>query len=222
MDFTWIPNLRPEPDQLIGNHTFRSPAVILQKNGRYIALIPDLDTLATFGHHHETAFNLNVAGEDLPRYSYGMIRCAVDDHVYYRHDSTMYLELPPGKYHYAYDLLTGTGADRFQALNRVTDYLWDRYAAEYRHFVLPQTVPFYRYATYAYTTLLYSGYAVRFTVNGRPAGGCRANPAHKNYFRRPDPIVWNQVWFNGQRSAYGLRYYAEKLDRPVWEPLRIE
>ena len=216
LDFTWVPNLRPEPDQRISNHTFRSPAIILKKEGVYAAIIPDLDTLSSCGRHHETALNLNIRDHPLPVHSYGIIRTEPLSHVYYRHDSSMVLTYEPGTYHYAYDLVVGEEEDRNEVLRRVNEYLWDRYAGEYFRSVLPQTVSFNQYAEYAYPTLLDSGYFVRFDIDGEPAGGFRANPAHTEYFRRPDPVVWNQVWFNGQRSAYGLRYYAEKLHRSGW------
>lgn len=45
LDFIWTPNLRPRPDDLIADHVFRSPAVMLQKDSIFVALIPDLSYL---------------------------------------------------------------------------------------------------------------------------------------------------------------------------------
>jgi len=45
IDFCWVPTLRPEDDMVIGDHVFRSPALVLQKGPYFAALVPDLDLL---------------------------------------------------------------------------------------------------------------------------------------------------------------------------------
>jgi hypothetical protein len=45
LDFIWTPNLRPQPNQVIADHVFRSPAIMLQKDSIFVALIPDLPYL---------------------------------------------------------------------------------------------------------------------------------------------------------------------------------
>jgi len=45
LDFIWTPNLRPQPNDLIADHVFRSPAIMLQKDSIFVALIPDLSHL---------------------------------------------------------------------------------------------------------------------------------------------------------------------------------
>jgi hypothetical protein len=45
LDFIWTPNLKPLPGDMIADHVFRSPALMLQKDSLFVALIPDLQHL---------------------------------------------------------------------------------------------------------------------------------------------------------------------------------
>ena len=45
-DFTWAPYLRPEPGDIIADHAFHAPALVLQEGPVAALLIPDLETLA--------------------------------------------------------------------------------------------------------------------------------------------------------------------------------
>jgi len=45
LDFIWTPNLRPQLNDVIADHVFRSPAIMLQKDSIFVALIPDLQYL---------------------------------------------------------------------------------------------------------------------------------------------------------------------------------
>lgn len=214
-DFIWVPNLRPGPDMVIGDHVFRSPAIILKNPGYWTAMIPDLDTLAVLKRQDLTCMNLDIKDYPQPVFSYGFKAYRPIPHTYYRHADSSQLTLKSGNYSYAYDLLTGGMQSRLQVLSTVTHYLWHKYAVRYTRSVLPQTIPFEKYASYSYATLDSIGQFVNFKINGTDAGAYKGIN-HGGYFRLPYPIIWNQDWFNVQRSAYGLRYYGELLHKPKW------
>ncbi|MDZ7360230.1 MAG: hypothetical protein ONB46_05820 [candidate division KSB1 bacterium] len=113
LDFTWTPHLRPQPGDLIADHVFRSPAVMLQKDSIFVALIPDLsyliknralplamdlqlpqllprDSLASLENDStRRAFsNFNGAGYSAPILSFGFWPWKTREHVYYQPDPT--------------------------------------------------------------------------------------------------------------------------------------
>jgi hypothetical protein len=101
-------------------------------------------------------------------------------------------------------------------LRTVSAFHWSHFATSYLASPLPQTVPFDRYADYAYPSLTTAPPFIAFDLDGSRAGGVIAEAAHADYFLRPDPIVWNQFWFNGQRAAYGLGVNGKTRGRSDW------
>ncbi len=215
IDFAWVPNLRPEPNLVIGEHTFRSPAVILESGGSWVALVPDLDSLPKLPRQRLAALDLNRKDFTLPRFGYGLKAHDPTFHVYYRHDPARVFTYNPGTITYAYDLLMGTGDTRAHLLNKVNGHLWNRYAKPLLEDVRPQVLPFTDYAKTSYATLDSIGQFVDFTIDGVPAGAYRAED-HGTYFILPRQIVWNQVWFNAQRSAYGLAHFGMEGHSPTY------
>ncbi len=45
LDFIFSPQLRPEPEQVIADHVFRSPALMLQKGSDFVALVPEVASI---------------------------------------------------------------------------------------------------------------------------------------------------------------------------------
>ena len=85
-DFAWVPNLRPEPNLVIGEHSFRSPAVILEKDQAWIAIVPDLDSLPKLPRQRLAALDLNRLDHEKPMFGFGLKAHDPTFHVYYRHD----------------------------------------------------------------------------------------------------------------------------------------
>jgi hypothetical protein len=210
IDFAWVPNLRPDENLVIGEHSFRSPAVVLESGGSWVALVPDLDSLPKLPRQRLAAIDLNRKDFHLPRFGYGLKAHDPTFHVYYRHDPARVFTYEPGTITYAYDMLMGTGDNRAYVLNKVNGHLWNRYAKPLLGDVRPQVLPFADYARTSYATLDSIQQFVNFTIDGIAAGAYKAEN-HGNYFMVPRQIVWNQVWFNAQRSAYGLAYYGNQL-----------
>jgi len=206
-DFSWVPNLRPEPNLVIGEHSFRSPAVILEKQSAWIAIIPDLDSLPNLPRQRFAALDLNRLDHEKPMFGFGLKAHDPTFHVYYRHDPARVFTYAPGVMSYSYDMLIGTDETRHKMLARVNDQLWNRYAEPLRPDVRPQTLPFEEYARRSYATLDSIRQFETFQLGRYPAGAYRAEN-HGTYFILPRNIVWNQAWFNAQRTAYGLAYFG--------------
>jgi len=208
IDFAWVPNLRPEPNLVIGEHTFRSPAVILESGGSWMSIIPDLDSLPKLPRQRLAALDMNRLDHEFPQFGYGLKAHDPTFHVYYRHDPARVFTYEPGKLTYAYDIQIGSGANRHDILQSVNSHLWKRYGSKHVSDVRPQVLPFEAYANVSYATLDSIEQFVTFDIDGVKAGAYRAQD-HGTYFILPKPLVWNQAWFNAQRSAYGQAFYGE-------------
>lgn len=216
LDYAWAPNLRPADDMVIGDHVFRAPAVIVLKDGVWAALLPDLDALKRLREARQTCLELDIAGRERAAFGYGLKRYEPIQHTYYRHAPSMLSTPPAGPISFAYELLLAAGSDRAEALRTVTAYQWRRYAPSYLEKALPQTIPFRDYADYTYPTVQQVGEYVEFKIENEVVGGFKALE-HGGYFRTPQPIVWNQAWFNGLRSAYGMWHFGARLGRKDWQ-----
>ncbi len=73
LDLAWLPNLHRQPDDVCGDHFFRSPAAIAVSEGLYAAIVPDLDVLANYSALPH-ALDLRVFGAkaEVPGLSYGL------------------------------------------------------------------------------------------------------------------------------------------------------
>jgi hypothetical protein len=129
LDFVWTPNLRPQPNDIIADHVFRSPALMLQKDSLFVALIPDLSYLARhramplaldfqlpqLNHADSTGRSTQAdsvmqrlaalgAGHAAPLLSFGFWPWKTRDHVYYQPDSARAPVLQNAEISYAYYL----------------------------------------------------------------------------------------------------------------------
>ncbi len=127
LDFIWTPNLRPLPNDIISDHVFRSPALMLQKDSIFVALIPDLQYLVkhramplamdfqlpqspppdSTADHDSTRRDISPVSDpahSAPLLSFGFWPWKTRDHVYYQPDSTQAPLLENTEISYAYYL----------------------------------------------------------------------------------------------------------------------
>ena len=215
IDFAWVPNLRPEPQLVIGEHTFRSPAIVLEHDQTWMAITPDLNRWSDLPRARLAALDLNRREHPLPRLGFGLKGHDPTFHVYYRHDPARVFTYPAGPVRYAYHLHLGYGNTRSEYLGKVNDFLWQRYASPHLNSSKPQMLPFADYAQRSYNTLDSLQQFVSIPYKGTQMGAYKAEN-HGNYFMLPRQLIWNQAWFNAQRSAYGLDYFGRLLGEPRW------
>jgi hypothetical protein len=161
-------NSGPARDQVIGDHAFHSPAVILQKGTLAIALIPRLDLinakkvlsadarsvqrvprgkfsvpLEPENNSMPTALDLTVRSglTDRPVLSYGVMDFIVSHHIRYQriNDATMIRHLAGRSLHFGYSLLVTARARPQRAYQEVSRQLWKRYGThEFSNATSPQ------------------------------------------------------------------------------------
>jgi hypothetical protein len=210
---TFAPGLRPKPDFVIGDHFFRSPAVIAERDGLWAAVVPSTESL-TKNRPIPTILELdaNNGVVDATILGYGFCDHGLAGHVSYRTDPSMTREVP-AELKLEYDLLVGTGP----ATESVATYLWERDGRAFFDRVLPQAMPFINYAKTCYAA------AFKEQVDGKQLGWfehkigdyeCAGVPAGWGYTR--GWVSW-QCWFNNLRSAYGIYAWGNRSFTPAYK-----
>jgi len=219
----WIPNLAPEPGSVIGDHAFRSPAIILANDRVALVVIPDLDDVAQgfqagwrtwLDYDHPTRAITLAAGA-----------YKVEGHVFYRSDVVRY-EGQPVKLR-LHILSSTRPEDLANPYGMAARWMWQRWGRPGHVAGLTQQAPIARYADYI-TRWAFSpegwGETVwqQFKIGDRECGAPafivdvaqhESVPMDKRKWREP-LSVWNQAWFSTQRSANGLYQYARQNNRP--------
>ncbi|MDR3692214.1 MAG: hypothetical protein P4L46_22725 [Fimbriimonas sp.] len=212
-DTTWTPGLRSRPEQVIGDHFFRSPAVLAQRGAIAAALMPDLDVLAG-NRPMPTIVDLNCSSGfcSQPLLGYGFCDYRVSAHVAFSHDASMARPVPP-------DLLLGfqlrldAEAKPFAGYQPVSELMWDKYGHGYLDKILPQAVPFEDYAKFCYPAAFEekdTGGWFEQTIDGNVCGGLPSGWGLGEGW-----VSW-QAWFCQIRSAWGLRWWGKRLGKTDW------
>jgi len=205
LDFVFTPTLRPEPDEVIADHVFRSPALIMQKGSVAAALVPDVRTIDGKNRPLRAGADLQVT--TYPFMSFGLLNWKrAKEHVFYVHRDTMVSRIGPGDLSYGYRLYVNAQADAREAYRDIVRFEWSEYGkGNFLDPAGPQSEPFAAYvhkAWYEYMPsvaldTVYNGVPVTLLRQGRLAW---SNGLPKS----ADNDTWFNVWFNALRTAYGM------------------
>jgi len=246
LDFVWTPNLCPEPGDVIGDHVFRSPAIILQNRSFSVALIPDLHLLSKnrfspvgmadsrFSSGKKSPASqllmfcsLRLSGER-QTVSLGLADYTFRGHLYYRLTGKI-LPFPAGEQIvFGFHLLVAGDIPPGE-IRQVLSFLWRRYATRYTRTVLPQRLPFSHYRETSLESICHLGELVEFGLrNGKTGAGLRntsnltANDISSSYFQIPLRSIWFHAWHNSLRTGFGICYQAHCTGSPHWRRLAQE
>jgi hypothetical protein len=213
--FHWVPNLKKKPEQIIAQHVFRSPAIILSCKESRVSIIPDLDAIKLYA---ETPYYLDLNFRDKGALiSYGLSNYKTDHHVYYqRRDSAFLLPqiMELGLY-----IICSDHSSSPDILKKTNSFMWNTFAAEYLDSLLPQSVSFNHYAEAGYSMALN-----KYWVKGpKPeTGGIalstfldKATGVYRGRDFKDD--LWFHSWFNNARTAYGLYMWGEETGNTLWK-----
>ena len=224
---------RDASDQIIADRVFYAPAVILQEEGLFCALAPDL---ATINEHRvvspdarrtrktgkvfatpvegdkytmPTGLDLSVRSglTDRPLMCYGFMDSVATHHMRWPHpnDGSMVRTLERGDVRFAFDLFVSADAPAHRGYQRVSRHQWAQYGAPTFKQPRPQAMPFDEYAKVIYPA------AIAYQGNG-PNWSHKAPPNVK-------PLNgWVQFEMNGQ-TVGGWRnchWYDMLSNMPWW------
>ena len=208
-DFHWAPHLTPSPQNVIDQHSFRSPALLVSGPGCTLALLPDLDLLGV--SEVRWYMDLDAPGRKL---TFGMSGTEVFDHVFYvRKPGATY---PKGKVQFGF---LARASERLENPFRpVLSFLWDRYGRALfeqgrplKADLTPYVEHTYRWAFEGWRDAVWQEFELEGKRVGAPVFIVNETqspnyPGEVN--EREFRSIWNQAWFSSLRSASGLFRWA--------------
>jgi len=209
-DFVFTPQLRPEENDIIGDHTFRAPALMLQRKNFFAALVPDITAIDVRDRRIPSGADVRVDSVSVPMLSYGLLPWTKRAHVYYRHTDSMAVSLHDTTVRFAYRLFLRGDAPAKTGYRDVVRYLWREHGRKSLGVAVgPQAEPFSSYIAKAWYEYLpqvaldtvYKGVPITLLRQGRLAWSNSLPPAADN-------DTWFNVWFNALRTAYGMFLYG--------------
>jgi hypothetical protein len=174
LDYSFVPHLRPKSDMVIGDHVFRSPAVMMRKDDVFFALVPDLEAMEPVYKGSDVRYYLDfqqAAGENrCPTVSFGIGRTRVKGHVYFENDFQRETPVEPGQTlvlaYYLFADRDGFGP------SDVTAFLWDTYGRRHYEAGEPQEAGWDRFASQGLARIFKRADLFRtFTLDGQSCGG---------------------------------------------------
>lgn len=197
------PLLTPQPNDVIGRHVMRAPALAAQCGSRAAVLMNDIWSI---GKEQAIPACMSLTREDsVPVFRTGLRPHQVRGHVYFEYISA------PGhqaRFHHSYSLYACVDAPPGTALDAANRQLWQRYGKRYLKAAPPLQMPYDEYARQVYPRMLDRLWA-ETNLNGKRVGAIRENRSYPN-------DVWMSPWFNQARSAYGLYLWGKWLENNEW------
>ena len=211
-DFIFTPQLRPEKDEVIPDHTFRAPALMLQKGSRFAALIPDVASIDGRGRPIRAAADVQLEASDIPLMSFGLWHWKQRGHTYYFNNDTLSAKLHPGKLDYGFLIYVTASAAPHKGFQEIVRFHWNELGHQnILASVGPQSEPFSSYITKAWY-----GYVPQVAMDvefqGKPVTLLRQNRLawSNKLHKQADNDNWFNVWFNSLRTAYGMFLHAKE------------
>jgi hypothetical protein len=229
-----VPGTPDSPEFVLSDRGFLAPAVIVQKDRLFSALVPDLDlinrlkvlsagarpSIATFAptpvdpanNSMPTALDYSLTSglTAQPLMAYGLMDSVPVHHMRFRHtsDGKMVRTLASPRVGYGFDLFVSADARPYRGFQRIARHQWQRYGEPLMAELRPQAMPFVEYLNVIYPACLgwdkNRGYA-EFEMNGQKVGGwCLSTSAFA------PGMLSNSPWWNNPRDAVGMYLWAQR------------
>lgn len=212
-DFWWAPHLAPEEGYVVGQHVFRSPALIAQRGPLTLVLTPDLDAV---GQRPENPWFLDYDATKRQMWL-GMVRTEIPHHVLFKKAPGM--KFPPGPVELSFFLAAYRNEGEVRnPWSKVAAFQWNRWAKPLYDRGEPIPAPLQSYVRHTYDWA-FDGWGKfvwqEFDLNGVRVGAPQfivnisQSPNYPGpWYQREFLSIWNQAWFSSLRSASGLYRFA--------------
>ncbi|HEY9188307.1 MAG TPA: hypothetical protein VIR55_10445 [Ignavibacteria bacterium] len=210
LDLIFTPNLKAEESHVIGDHIFRSPATILQKEDLAFALIPDIQILNE-NRKMKTAMDLNIEKESKPMASFGFMNWEVDGHVFYKHTNQMISQLENSELTYGFYIYLDSNIENQCAHQKVIRFMYEKYFIPFSDKntgALNKPIEiwakdcWYKYANDVWMDV---------NINNEECGALRIFRLawSNNLPEYANNDAWFNVWFQCLRTAYGMYIFGK-------------
>ena len=212
--FHWQPHLTPTDKNIIAQHVFRSPAMIVSDTARQLVIIPDLEKIKT--STVPWYMDLDAKNETLV---IGASKSQVPEHVLFTRDSGMVVS--PPMFDFGFYIMVNDDKESLQdPWRKPLAFLWKNWGKSLYEKGEPikgglETYVKHTY-TWAFDTWKKSVWQ-EFSLKGKKVG---APVFIVNFTQSPNypgqvnerefRSIWNQAWFSSLRSAQGLYRYARR------------
>jgi hypothetical protein len=202
-EHAWTPHQTPLPEMVIGDAVFRSPAIVLQKGARTVALIPNLKILAS----HRTAPTAMTLDAETREMAYGCIPYRLSRNTYYVHYDTDTVDLS-SILCYSYFIYYQNDCRPKEGIRRLVHRVWRLYAESRAVETVSQQVPLEEYCSKI------AREARQYWMKGISTGSVtselelNAAPAQSAEEQNGPFVLCNDVQSCAVHSAYGLALYA--------------
>ena len=210
--FHWMPHLTPGGDNIMAEHIFRTPALIMRGEGKTLILVPDIEKAAATPPLY---LDLNAETNTM---TIGMAKYKVTHHVIYERETGA--TYPTGDTSLSFYLFT-YGEELANPFRPALELLWSKYGTNDASKVSAETMEKYCEHTYKWAFDSWKDIVWQeFDFNGKRVGApafivnVYQSPSYgKEFNERENRSIWNQSWFSSLRSASGLLRYAKRNNR---------
>lgn len=212
-DFHWAPHLTPAQDNIIDQHVFRSPALIVSTQDKLLTLVPDLEILGR-GAPVRWYMDLDAPNNLL---TLGMSDYEVKRGLFFtRKPGAVY---PAGEHQIGfYVFVSDDEKDIQDPWRRPLEFLWKHWGWALFESGKPLAADLETYVEYTYDWAFKTwkkSVWQEFDLKGRKVGApvfivnVTQSPNYPGEVNeREFRSIWNQAWFSSLRSASGLFRYA--------------
>ena len=215
--FHWAPHLTPGENNIIDQHVFRSPALIMSDNLRVLMLIPDLDIMKQ-GTPVRWYMDMDAQKNKM---TLGMSKSRVSDHILF--ERAPGANYPAGKVEIGFYLMLYTDIETItNPFRKPLEFLWNKWGHDLyaggnplQGDLLPFVQHTYNWAFDSWKSTVWQ----EFTLNGKIVGApvfivnFTQSPNYKGEINeREFRSIWNQAWFSSLRSASGLYRFARRTN----------
>jgi len=219
--FNWAPHLTPADGDIIAQHVFRSPALIVSSEVKQLIIIPDLSLIK---EDNPAGWYMDMNARD-NTLTLGRSKASPKKghHVLFTKNSGAIY--PPGKIEYGfYVMMTDDKSKIFNPWREIAAFHWKN-GGEGAFKTMIASHPdlesyvkhTYNWAFNTWKKSMWQEFTLNETLVGAPVFivNTTQSPNYPGEINeREFRSVWNQAWFNSMRSASGLFRYAKRQNDP--------
>ncbi|MEJ0103695.1 MAG: hypothetical protein WDO19_14580 [Bacteroidota bacterium] len=215
--FHWAPHLTPSDTNIIAQHVFRSPALIMADTKKQIVIVPDLDLIKK---NNTVKWYMDMDAQR-NKMTIGVSNAAVGPHVLYEKKKGQVI--PPGIFEFGfYIMLNDDPVSLADPWRKPLAFLWSKWGKPLYDAGEPIKGSLQPYVNHTYNWAFNTwkkNVWQEFELNGKKVGApvfivnVTQSPNYPGKVNeREFRSIWNQAWFNSLRSAQGLYRYARRTN----------
>lgn len=215
-NFNWAPHISPGDNNVMSQHIFRAPVLIVTDAKQGLVVMPDVAIMQN-GTPVPWYMDMIAPKNELVL---GMSNTFVSDHVIYERKAGA--TYPKGKVEFGFYIMKYSDkADLENPFRKPLDFYWSNWGSKLHNAGNPIKGDLEPYVKHTYNWAFGTWKDAvwqEFSLNGKKVGApvfivnTTQSPNYPEHINeREFRSVWNQAWFSSLRSASGLYRYARRI-----------